>query len=42
MATGGKYTYHGEHFVMYVKRLYCTPETNILLYVSNTSKKDVL
>ena len=31
-----EYTYHDEHRVMYrvVESLYCTPETNITLYVN--------
>ena len=35
----GDYTYCGEHGVMYriVESLYCTPETNIMLFVKYTS-----
>ena len=33
-----KYSYHDEHWVKYeiVESLYCTPETNITVYVNYT------
>ena len=36
-----EYTYHDEHWEMYriVESLYCTPETNITLYVNCTGIK---
>ena len=36
MVTNGNYAYYGEHFVMYriVKSLCCTPETNVVLYLT--------
>ena len=41
MVTDCNQTYHGDHFIMYinVRSLFYTPETNIILYVSHTSKK---
>ena len=37
----GKYTYHSEHWVMYiiVKSLGCTPETDVTLRIDCTSIK---
>ena len=42
MGTDGNYSYHDEHFVMYiiVESLCCTPEMTILLYVNYTSVKN--
>ena len=39
MVTHDKYIYHGEHYVIYriFKSLCCTPETNVTLYVNDTS-----
>ena len=36
-----EYTYHDEHWVIYriVESLYCTPETNMTLYVKYTGIK---
>lgn len=36
------YTYQSEHFIMYIiiESLCYTPETNIILYVNNTSIKN--
>lgn len=40
--TDGNQTYCGDHFATYTnaKSLYCTPETNTILYVTYTSKKN--
>ena len=41
MVANGNWTYCGDHFAMYtnIESLYCTPETNIMLYVNYTSTK---
>ena len=41
MVTDGNYTYCDKHFMMYiiVKSLCCTPETNIIFFISHTSIK---
>ena len=40
LVTGGKNTYHDEHFIMYITSIYCrTPKTSIM-YVSYTSIED--
>ena len=40
MVTNVNWTYCGDYFAVYtdIKSLYYTPETNILLYISYTSK----
>ena len=42
MVTDGYQTYCGDQFIMYinVESLQCTPETNIILYINYTSKKE--
>ena len=37
MVSGGNYTYHGEHFIMYTAVKPAVPGTNITLYVSYIS-----
>ena len=38
-----EYTYLDEHWIIYgtVESLYCTPETNIMLYFNYTGIKDL-
>ena len=44
MVTDVNWTYCGDHFIMYknIKSLYCTPETNIILYVKYNLIKNKL
>lgn len=41
MVTDDNYTYSGDHYTVYknVKSFWCTPETNLILYVSKEKKR---